>query len=106
FGGQLRLNRQAWQRRGRFRLAVAQRAEHLEYLAPGREWPAVGSLVLVHRLHEDDFFVGIVLLAGGWVHLPAALAFLVLLQPAVLAAAPLDGHGNAALTAVLALAAP
>ena len=30
---------------GRFRLAVAQRAQHLEHLTPGREWPAIGSFV-------------------------------------------------------------
>src|SRR4051812_2518520 len=79
-------------------LAIAEGAQHLQHLAPGRERPAVVALVLVHRLHEDDFLVVVVPFAGGRVDLPAALALL----PAVLTAAALDGHGNAAFAAVSA----
>src|SRR5688572_28286902 len=48
--------------------AVAERPQHLQYLAPGRERPAVVALVLVHRLHEQDFIFRVVALTSGRVH--------------------------------------
>src|SRR3954471_3839093 len=77
-------------------LAIAEGAQHLQHLAPGRERPAVVALVLVHRLHEGDFLVVVVALAGGRVDLAAALALLA----AVLAAAAIDRDGDALLAAV------
>src|SRR5262245_4974772 len=71
-------------------LAVAQGAQDFEDFAPGGERPAVVALVLVHRLHEEDLFVAVIAFTGGGVNLPPAFA---LLSP-VLAAAPLDRHGN------------
>lgn len=59
--------------RGRFgNLAVAEGAEHLEDLTPGWERSAIVPLVLVHRFHEDDFFVVVVPLAGRRVDLTPA----------------------------------
>src|SRR5262249_6624327 len=77
-------------------LAVAQGAEHFEHLAPGGERPPVVALVLVHRLHEDDFLVAVVALAGGGVDLPAAFAALA----PVLAAAAIHGDGDVPLPTV------
>src|SRR5689334_18361123 len=93
-------DRQARQRGRLLGFAVAERAEHFEDFAPGREGPAIGAFVLVHRLHEDDFFVAVVFLAGGRVHLTAAFALLA----AVLAGAALHRHGNGAFAAVVVLA--
>src|SRR5262245_8045772 len=91
----------AWQGRWLGNLAIAQGAAHLEHFAPGRERPAVGSLVLVHRLHEFNFVVGVVAFAGGRIDLAAPLAALA----AVLASTTLDGHGNLALATVTVRAA-
>src|SRR5262249_11122042 len=76
---------------------VTERAEHFEHLAPGGEGTAIGPLVLIHRLHEDDFFFGVVLLAGGGIDLPAAFPLL----PAVLPGAAFHGHGNVAFAPVV-----
>src|SRR5947209_9483769 len=82
-------------------LAVAQRPQHLQHLAPGRERPAVVALVLVHRLHEDDLVVGVVALAGGRVDLPAALALRLLAALAALGlAAAVERHRDDALAAL------
>src|SRR5262249_11328752 len=67
------LERQAGQLGRLGDLAVAERMEHFQHLAPRRERSAIVPLVLVHRLHEDDFVVSVVALAGGRINLPAAL---------------------------------
>src|SRR5262245_42949092 len=81
----------AWQTRRRGDLAVAESCEHLQDLAPGRERAAVVALILVHRLHERDFLVRVIALAGGWVDLPAALAGPALFRRVRLAALHCNG---------------
>lgn len=73
---------QSWHlaRLGNF--SVTQCIKHLEHFAPGREGPAIVAFVLVHRLHEDDFLVTVIALAGRGIDLPTPLAKLSSLNPA------------------------
>src|SRR5579884_766582 len=73
--------------------------QHFQDFTPGREGAAIGALVLVHRFHENDFFVAVLLLAGGGIDLSAALAFLT----PVFAAAPFNGNGNGTLPTFILL---
>src|SRR5687767_8926190 len=78
--------------------AVTHGPKHFEHFAPGRERAAIVALVLVHRLHEVDFVVVVVALAGGRIDLPAALALIA----AVFAAAALESDRDRAFAAVVA----
>lgn len=69
-------------------LDVAEAAYYFEHFAARGEHAAAGALVLVERVHEFDFVVGVVALAGGGVDLAAATDFHAPLQ-----VAPLDGDG-------------
>src|SRR5579883_3429150 len=73
--------------------------QHFQDFTPGRERTAIGAFVLVHRLHENDFFVAVILLASGGINLAAAFAFLT----PILTAAPFEGDGNGMFTAVVLL---
>src|SRR5437870_5418779 len=79
-------------------LAIAKGAQHLEHLAPGREGAAVFALVLIHGPHEGDFVVSVIAFTRSRIDLPTAFA----LVAALLAAAAVDGNGNAPLAAVIA----
>ena len=48
---------------------------HLENFAPRGELAAAFALVVVHGLHEIDFVVGVIALAGRRIDLPAAFDF-------------------------------
>src|ERR1043165_8693656 len=58
-------------------LAIAEGVHDFQDLTPGRERTTVFALVLVHCLHEFDFVVIVVALAGGWINLAPTFAFLV-----------------------------
>jgi len=85
-----------WGRRqtGQFRrfrnFAVAQRMQHFQDFAPSREGPTIGTLVLIHGLHEQNFFIAIVFLAGSGINLTASFAFFT----PILAAASFDVDSN------------
>src|SRR5258708_38329381 len=71
--GDLGLQRLVARQRGRLGdAAISEGAQHFQHFAPGREGAAVVPLVAVHRLHELDFVLGIILLAGGRIDLTAA----------------------------------
>src|SRR5690348_3939326 len=72
--------------------------EDFENLTPGGKGTAVVALVLIDRLHEDDFFIGIIAFAGCWIDLAAPLA----LVAAIVSFAPFYIDRNILLTAVSA----
>lgn len=83
--------------RRRVHLRIAQAAKNFEHFAARGEHAAAGSLVAVERVHEFNFVVVVVPLAGGRVDLPAAVHFLAALK---LAAFDSDRGGpNATFTA-------
>ena len=51
-----------------------QRIQHFQRFAPGREGSAIVALVLVHRLHEFDFVVVVIALAGRRIDLATAFS--------------------------------
>src|SRR5262245_55530245 len=82
--------------------AIAQGAQHFQHLAPGRERTPIGTLVQIHRLHELDLLLRVLLLAGSRIDLAAAFA---LFLTTVLAAAAFDRDGNGPLAAVAVMPA-
>ena len=75
--------------RGPIDFLVAQVAENFQHFAAGRKHPSAGAFVQIHGVHEFDFGVGVVALAGGGVNLPTAADF----GPA-LAKSSLGNHGG------------
>jgi hypothetical protein len=76
----------------------------LQNLAPGGKGTAVIAFVLIHGFHEDNFFIGIIALAGGGIDLASPLS----LVAAVLSLAAFHLDRNILLTtiAVAAVASP
>src|SRR5258705_10844154 len=70
--------RHGWGQAGKSRrfgsFAIAECVKHFEHFAPGGEGAAVRPLVLIHRLHEDDFFLAIIALTSGRIDLATSLA--------------------------------
>ena len=63
-------------------LHVAQRIDHFQHFAASREHPAALPLVVVERVHEFDFLIGVIAFAGGRIDLAAAIHFLPALERA------------------------
>src|SRR5713101_1102388 len=66
--------RKAWQISRFGDLSIAQSCEDFQHFAPCGERSAVIALVLVPRLHEGNFVIRVVALAGGGVDLASTFA--------------------------------
>ena len=58
-----------------FDFAVAETSQNFEHFAPSRKLTAALAFVSIHCLHEIDFFVVVIALAGSGIDLPAAFDF-------------------------------